>query len=112
MTTELGPSGSRVSFPDPEQKGYTENLEPVGDSRRTLNGSLKVHYVTSKMRITVPYRGLTETQKDNLTTEAKRTEDLEFLTPEGGTYTVRVEQFSWHKEAPARYAADLELREI
>jgi len=112
MTTELGPSGNRTSFPDPEQKGYTESKEQIGDSRRTLNGSLKVHYVTSKVRVTVPYRGLTETQKNNLETEAERIEDLEFVTPEGGTYTVRVEQFSWHKEAPTRYAADLELREI
>ena len=109
--TKLGITGG-VTQPEPEQSGYVKEALAIGAATRTLNGTLRSHYAAAKAAWTVPWRGLSTTQKNTLATEVVRTQDLVWLPPEGGSFNVRVMNASWHQMASHLWAADVRLEEV
>jgi hypothetical protein len=112
MTTKIGQAGSAATVADPARPDYEVELIPVAGSQQALDGTLNTLFVAAKRQWTVPWRGLTEAQKNAIITEVARLEHLEWQPPEGGTYTVKAERPRWRRVAPGRYEVDAVLREV
>ena len=90
MTTKLYRTGeSEVTVRDPDVPIDKTRLR-IGAQRRTLDGSLKQHIVTSKWRWTLNWTLLTSAQYATLIAELDREQDMTFAPPDGGSHTVRV----------------------
>lgn len=113
MTVKFGRLGGSI-VPEPEQVGYVKEALLVGASTRTLNGTLRSHYAAQKYGWNVPWRGLTESQKNLIVTELIYLDGtLTWVPPEGGSFNVAVmPNPSWHKESYSRWAIDARLEQI
>ena len=93
------------SLPLPDTAGgdpYTVETVLIAPSDRMLDGSLVVDRIAEKHRITVNWRGLTKTQRDNLRniydTHLTRNETL--VLPDARSYSVAVGGALWTDPAP------------
>ena len=90
MTTQLYQAGgSAVTVRNPDADGFQQVVATSGANWRTLDGTLRQHYLAVKYRWALKWSGLTQSECTALLAELERAVAMTFKPPDTETaYTV------------------------
>ncbi len=104
MTTELYRAGtSPGTVKDPEE-GFEVTRQHVGHAERTLDGTLRRHWMAFKSEWQVIWLHLTNVERDTLVAQLAYTVPMKWKPPDGattydvlvnGAFIVQATQFGW-----------------